>query len=178
MSTTALVDAFKAEHPDAFQAIYDSGVKSGKAEMAAKPAKVNELKAAFPAHNSFVIDQLTAEATLEQATAAFVAVQAKDLSDAKAENEKIVAELTTFKAEKAKATALASAAHPQTEGFAGVNTGAPNTQTVNAKVKFENRVSELSATHKISRAAAVNRVSVEDPALYQAMLDEVNTSAK
>jgi hypothetical protein len=181
MSVQTLTDAFKAEHPDAFQSIHDEGFKAGAESAKPRPAKASELKAAFPNHSGFVVDQLSADATMDQANAAFLAVLAQESAVLRAENESFKEQIQKRQAEKAKADALANAAHPQTEGFAGATTpldgsaAAVGINAGNAKARFDAKVAETMKTNPtMSRQTAVNRVSMAEPDLHQAMLDSAN----
>jgi ATP-dependent Clp endopeptidase proteolytic subunit ClpP len=69
--------AFAAANPDAVAPFIQQGATQARAELS-KPATVNELKAAFPTHTGFIIDQLGANATMAQAKAAFADVLAAD----------------------------------------------------------------------------------------------------
>jgi protease-4 len=86
--------AYAAANPDAVKQLdpYKEGFAAGKAEAEAaavaaqpKPATVAELRAAFPdsADSGFVIDQIDAKATIDQAKAAYADVLVKRLAEAR-----------------------------------------------------------------------------------------------
>jgi ATP-dependent protease ClpP protease subunit len=77
---------YAVEHPDApeVKSLIATGYTAGKAEASAKEATIAELKDAFPGDNGFVIDQLTAKATMAQATKAYVPVLIEKLKVANA----------------------------------------------------------------------------------------------
>jgi ATP-dependent Clp endopeptidase proteolytic subunit ClpP len=103
--------AFAAKNPDAVASLTAQAVSAAKAEMAPKPATVAELKAAFPEHSGFIVDQIGANATMAEAKAAFADVL-------KAEHATAVA------AKDAEIARLTKVAGLVTSGAAGVSTEA------------------------------------------------------
>lgn len=154
--------AFAAAHPDAITPFVTSAVEAAvaraKTDAAPKAATATELKALFPNHSGFIVDQLGANASVDQAKASFADVVAKENTALKAENER----LTKLAAETGQDFDGVKIP-PKGQGKGG-----------DAKAKFETAV-KAKTDGGMSRAKAVAAVVVEQPAIHREYLDAVNT---
>jgi ATP-dependent Clp endopeptidase proteolytic subunit ClpP len=162
--------AFAEKNPDALAPLVSAAVATAvaaattqiRAEAGNKPATAAELKAAFPSHSGFIVDQLGANATLIQARAAFADVVANENKDLKAKVEKLEKDL--------------AAADPDFDGVTTALEGQPRNGGAgggSVQARFEAAV-KLKTDKGISRAKAVSQISVENKGL----LDEYAEAEK
>jgi signal peptide peptidase SppA len=107
---------------------FEQGYDKAKAELTPKPASLQQLKAAFPGQDSFVLAQLEAGATLEQANAAALAAGATTL---KAKDDTIA----TLQAENAELKKKVSNASAGTTPIPSDQTTTPTGQMSDARRK-------------------------------------------
>lgn len=94
--------AFAAAHPEATKPFIEQGYNQAKAELTPKAATVAELEAEFPGNSDFVLAQVKAGATIEQAKAAHAQTAVAELATAKVELKTAKEDLVKAKAETAK----------------------------------------------------------------------------
>jgi len=164
MTTEQKLEAFKAEHPDAFQAIFDQGFKAGQVKGGEDALKLERERieavsgcATFSGRHEFILGQVRAGNDVARAKGEFADVMAKENT-----------ELRKAQADAGRRERLANAAHPQGEEFAGVNPSLTASNT-NATQLFEQRIAEQIKAGK-TRQQAVNAVATADPTLYQEFL--------
>ena len=164
MTTEQKLEAFKAEHPDAFQAIFDQGFKAGQVKGGEESLKLERERIeavancpTFTGRFEFILGQVRAGNDVARAKGEFADVMAKENT-----------ELRKQQADIGRRERLANAAHPQGAEFAGIDPSL-TASTGNAKAVFEKKVEEQVKAGK-TRAQAVNAVAVADPALHQEYL--------
>jgi signal peptide peptidase SppA len=112
-------NGFAAEHPEAVQPFVDKGYAKGKADAEGaakpKPATAEELEAAFPGEDKFVLSQLKANASLDGAKIAFNGVLSDRLKASGEELKKALA------AQKKAEDQLAAVCPPVPGGIGQVN---------------------------------------------------------
>lgn len=104
---------FAAANPDATKAFIDQGYDKAKAELAPKPATATELTSAFPEHKGFCMDQMVANATLTEATAAFAKLATDEAAQLKAQVAELTAKLTKASEGQGPVGTFAAATEPE-----------------------------------------------------------------
>jgi hypothetical protein len=163
------LEAFKAEHPDAHKAIYDSGFSAGQIAGGDESLKLERSRidalatySSFSGRHEFILGQVRSGHDLGAAKGDFADLLATENKQLRA------AQQTQDRRER-----LAGAAHEQGTGEfdGGKPPIAPQNQS--ARTMFETRVAEQTKTGK-SKAAAINAVAQADPVLYRDYMAEVN----
>lgn len=109
--------AYATAHPEAVQPFVQQGRDAAKAEFQPKPATLNELRTAFPDKddNGFVIDQLAAGVTLEQAKVAYGDKAREELRAAKHAADELRTELAKHDPASAGRSAVTTPVTSKTE---------------------------------------------------------------
>ncbi len=137
------------------------------AEAHRTPATLEQLEAAcYKADNDFLMAQLRAKATVDEARSAWAIEQHSRLERAAQERDEAQA-----------AASRASGKRPGNKPLgAGEESAAQAAEGGDPIVEFQNRVTALVAASggKLSRAAAVRQVAIEDPQLHEAFVAAYN----
>lgn len=132
-------------------------------EVLTTNATLAQLKKAIPeAASDFLVSQLEAEATVEEAVRAHSQVLAAENAQLKADLEKAQAD--------AAATPKPKAGNP---GLKDVTADSDGSSALDAREAFEAKIDEYTATG-LTRPQAVTKVAKKHPELRQALVDQAN----
>ena len=130
-----------------------------------------ELKKALPgASSDFILGQLEAEASIEEAIGAYLAVVAKENEELKAETASLTEKLAALEKDAGKPAAKSAGNQPLADLDAAGNTAV----SLEAAEEFAAKVDECLAK-KMTRQKAVSTVARKHPDLHAAFVATANS---